>query len=123
MTRWVTTLALLAGAAGAFAAAPPPREARAWFRQVEEATRLNLRGAALYEAGKWTEATKVFADVLRMREGLYTRARYPQGHPDLANSISWLAFLHHSQGEYARAEPLYRRALEMREALYPKEGY
>ena len=65
----------------------------------------------------------VLADVLRMREGLYPKERYPQGHSDLASSINNLAALHRAQGKYAKAEPLYRRALEMYEGLYPKTRY
>src|SRR5206468_2724657 len=57
------------------------------------------------------------------KEALYPRTRYPQGHPDLVGSIHNLAALHQAQGEYARAEPLFRRALEMREALFPRAGY
>jgi CHAT domain-containing protein len=123
MTRWLTTLALLAFAASAWAAAPPDAQTRARFAQIEEATRLNLRGEALYQAGRWPEATKVLAEVLRMRERLYPKERYPQGHPDLALSLNNLAFLHKEQGEHAKAEPLFARALRMREGLYPKALY
>jgi CHAT domain-containing protein len=58
-----------------------------------------------------------------MCEGLYPKARYPHGHPHLAASIDNLALLHEDQGEYARAEPLFRRALKMYEGLYPKARY
>jgi hypothetical protein len=58
-----------------------------------------------------------------MRETLYPRERYPHGHPLLASSLNNLAFHHLAQGEYARAEKLYRRALVMyvssAEALAP----
>src|SRR5437899_970979 len=110
MTRWGTTVALLAFAVSVQAAAPPDAKTLARFREIQEATRLERRAVALYHAGRGPEATKVFADVLRMREGLYPKARYPQGHPDLAGSLNWLAFLHSTQGQNAKAEPLYRRA-------------
>jgi CHAT domain-containing protein len=111
-----------------WAAAPPYKEKtkeRWWTRVVKtgEANLLNRRGIALHQAGKFPEATKVFADALRIREGLYPKERYPQGHPDLANSINNLALLHQEQGEYGKAEPLYHRALKMREALFPQGRY
>ncbi|MDZ4723273.1 MAG: tetratricopeptide repeat protein, partial [candidate division Zixibacteria bacterium] len=41
-------------------------------------------------------------------------------HPDVALSLNNLAFLYNTQGQYALAEPLYKRALEIREkALGP----
>jgi hypothetical protein len=39
--------------------------------------------------------------------------RYPQGHPDLATGINNLAYLHGARGEYAKARPLFERALKM----------
>jgi hypothetical protein len=58
-----------------------------------------------------------------MCEGLFPKERYPQRHRLLATSINNLAWLHQVQGEYARAEPLFRRALLMCERLIPKERY
>ncbi len=41
-------------------------------------------------------------------------------HPDVATSLSNLAGLHHAQGRYAEAQPLYERALAIWEkALGP----
>jgi tetratricopeptide (TPR) repeat protein len=117
------TMALLAVTESAWAAAPPDAQTLARFRQIGTATRLNLQGMRLYEAGRLPEATRVMADVLRMREELYPKDRYPCGHPELAQSINNLAGLHWAQGEYARAEPLLRRALRMNEELYSTERY
>jgi CHAT domain-containing protein len=58
-----------------------------------------------------------------MRQALYPRDRYPNGHPDLATSVNNLAALLKAQGEYAQAELLSRRALQMNEALYPRDRY
>ena len=38
-------------------------------------------------------------------------------HPDVAQSLNNLALLYYSQGKYAEAEPLYRRALEIFEKV------
>jgi tetratricopeptide (TPR) repeat protein len=58
-----------------------------------------------------------------MREALFPKEKYPDGHPELATSLDNLASLLKAQGEYGKAEPLYRRALEMRQALFPKESF
>jgi CHAT domain-containing protein len=41
----------------------------------------------------------------------------------LAVSLNNLAFLHKAQGEHGKAEPLFARALKMREALFPPARY
>ena len=38
-----------------------------------------------------------------------------EGHPDYATSLNDLAVLYQEMGDYARAEPLFRQALEIRE--------
>ena len=43
--------------------------------------------------------------------------RPPRAGPEPSN----MAALHNSQGEYARAEPLFRHSLDMYEKLYPRE--
>jgi tetratricopeptide (TPR) repeat protein len=42
-------------------------------------------------------------------------------HPDTALSLNNLAFLYYSQGKYAEAEPLYRRALDITEKALGKD--
>jgi tetratricopeptide (TPR) repeat protein len=42
-------------------------------------------------------------------------------HPDTASSLNNLAVLYKSQGKYAEAEPLYERALEIRERVLGAE--
>ena len=44
------------------------------------------------------------------------------GHPYLGMSLSNLADLYQTTGEYAEAEPLYREALNMCRALYARFG-
>ena len=49
--------------------------------------------------------------------GYFCRAidlqKAPGQEEDLANSVSWLAYLYYSQGRYEEAEPLYLKALEL----------
>jgi CHAT domain-containing protein len=52
-----------------------------------------------------------------MRHKLYPPARYPDGHPQLALSLSNLGGLLQDRGEYGRAEPLFRDALAINLAL------
>jgi CHAT domain-containing protein/tetratricopeptide (TPR) repeat protein len=58
-----------------------------------------------------------------MRQALYPRERYPQGHPQLAGSLNNLGGLLQAQGDYGGARGYYQRALAMHQALYPKEQY
>ena len=104
MTRLVGTMTLLACVSATWAAGPP--DAATWerFGKTEEASRLNMRAIGLYQAGKVAEAMKAFAEVLEMREGLYPRARYPEGHPDLAQSLNNLAVITYSQGDFAKED-------------------
>ena len=58
-----------------------------------------------------------------MRERLYPRTIYPQGHLELATVLNSLALQYLALGEYAKAEPLFRRAMEMNQGLYSKARY
>jgi CHAT domain-containing protein/tetratricopeptide (TPR) repeat protein len=85
-----------------------------------KASELIAEGANFYQSSKFKEAVDKVAAALEIRKKVYSKDRYPQGHPDLASSLNWLGFLLESQGEYTKAEPYYREALAMRQALYPK---
>jgi CHAT domain-containing protein len=56
-----------------------------------------------------------------MNRALFPKDRFPRGHPQQALSLNNLGLLYESAGQYAKAEPLYREALEMYRALFPKE--
>ncbi len=58
-----------------------------------------------------------------MRESLYPKERYPQGHPYLARSLNDLGCLLRTQGSYGDALGYFERGLAMRESLYPKDRY
>jgi CHAT domain-containing protein len=58
-----------------------------------------------------------------MRQKLYPKGKYPDGHPELAISLNNLGLLLRDRGEYPRAEPFFRDALAMRQKLYPKGKY
>src|SRR5262249_3127716 len=47
----------------------------------------------------------------------------PNGHPDLPSTLNNLAACHKVVGDYGKAEPLLREALDMKRALFPKAQY
>jgi len=81
---------------------------------LQEAATLNDRAVDLFHAGKAGEAIPLAKRALELRE-----AAHPAGHPDIALSLSNLAFFYQAQGRLADAEPLFTRALAMREAALP----
>jgi CHAT domain-containing protein len=58
-----------------------------------------------------------------MRQRLYPKEKYPDGHPLLAFSLNNLGGLLWAQEEYTKVLPYAEQALAMRQRLYPKERY
>jgi outer membrane murein-binding lipoprotein Lpp len=54
----------------------------------KKAAALNTEGDRSYRAGNYAKAIEVLREALDMRRALYPKAQYPDGHPDLAQSIS-----------------------------------
>ncbi len=76
---------------------------------------LNAAGIEAYQRGDYAEAEKRWSAALKEAEGFG-----PQD-PRLATSLNNLGFLYQAQGRYAEAEPLYQRALAIKEkALGPE---
>ena len=90
---------------------------------ADKATKINAEGVKLFQAGKFKEATEKMSEALELYRKVYTKDRYPQGHPKLAIGLHNLANLQMRQGEYAKAESFWRDALAMNKALYPKDRY
>ena len=84
-----------------------------------EAKRLNEEGEKFYDAAKFSDAEKACRRALQMRQQLYPKEAFPDGHPDLALSLSNLAYILQAQGRLHLAESLCRDALAMRRRLYP----
>ncbi len=71
--------------------------------------------AKAYQQADYAEAEKLFLAALKEAE------KFGEQDPRLATSLNNLALLYDAQGKYAQAEPLYRRALAIREkALGPE---
>ena len=86
--------------AGLAAEAEDAAKAGALKRQVDD----------LYQAGKYQEAIPIARQLLELRE----KMNGPE-HPSTAPSVNNLAELYRAMGDYAKAEPLYRRALAIKE--------
>jgi CHAT domain-containing protein/Tfp pilus assembly protein PilF len=78
---------------------------------VDEARRLYNRAAELHGAGRHDEAVPLAERALAAFENAFG----PE-HPDVALSLNGLALVYKAKGAYARAEPLFLRAL----AIYSK---
>jgi CHAT domain-containing protein/Tfp pilus assembly protein PilF len=87
-------------------------------RRLKEADRLYQQFEELYAQGKYTEATGRARQTLTIREALLGAC-----HPDVARSLNALGRLCFSQGNDGEAREYFRRALEMNQALYPRERF
>jgi CHAT domain-containing protein/tetratricopeptide (TPR) repeat protein len=81
-------------------------------RQLGEADRLGLDAGALYQQGKYAEATRSARRALAMRKEVLG-----ERHLDYATSLNNLALLLNSQEDRAAARPLYERALAIRKEV------
>ena len=75
----------------------------------------NTAGQEAYEQGRYTDAEKAWLAALKEAESFAPEA------PRLALSLNNLANVYHSQGKYAEAEPLYKRALAIVEKAFGQE--
>lgn len=82
----------------------------AWADDVDEANRLNARIADLYRQGDYAGASRIGERVLAIFEQAYGAE-----HPNTVTALNNLAALYQNMGESARAEPLFHRALAVRE--------
>src|SRR5437660_1705048 len=87
---------------------------------AQEADRKELldarnKAAALAKEGKASEAIPQYEKALALAPKVYG-----SDHIETAALMNSLALLYKQQGEYAKAEPLYHRSLEIREAKLGK---
>jgi CHAT domain-containing protein/Tfp pilus assembly protein PilF len=115
---------LLLIAVSAQRAAEPANPTPEQRQEIEKkAAALNQKALELSRRGELAASTKVAQEALQLRQMLYPKDKYPQGHPDLATSLNNLGGCLEAQGEFIKAETFYRDALAMRQALYPKDKY
>src|SRR5262245_24766948 len=87
-------LVVAAGAGRAEEKLTPEQRARL----EKEATELHRRAVACHQKGRLTEATELAAQALALRRRLFPRGDFPDGHPDLAQSLNNLAALLEDRG-------------------------
>ncbi len=79
------------------------------FAQVEQWQSYIVAGTRSYQQGDYAEAEKQWGSALKEAK------QFSPQDPRLATTLGSLAALHQVQGKYAEAEPLYKRALAIRE--------
>ena len=84
----------------------------------KEAVELNEKAARMYQDRQYAAATELLEKELIILQRLYTTDKYPDGQSDLATCLNNLGTVLSEQGEYGKAEPLLRDALQMRKRLY-----
>src|SRR5262245_66158019 len=83
-------LGLLSASLAGFAQDKEPKEL-SFAEQLSlqlEATKLKAEAILLYQRGQLAEVVDKLRQTLEMRQKLYPAAKYPDGHPDLALSLS-----------------------------------
>ena len=94
------------------------REAEILTGKIEMWNELNAQVVALYHQGAMATAIPLAEQALAVAEDVF-----PSPNNDLAASLNNLAGLYESQGRWAEAEPLYDRALQIREELFGVTGH
>jgi len=93
-----------------------PEEQKALFAKW---TKLMDAGEAAYEREEYVDAMKAFRAALELARELYPLANFPDGHANLASSLSNLGMVYEAQGKPETAELLYKDALKMRRRVFP----
>jgi tetratricopeptide (TPR) repeat protein/CHAT domain-containing protein len=121
----VLTPLLTSLTAAAVRAAEPPEPLTAEQRkeQARQLGELNKSGFQLHQRGENGPGLETMRQALKIGERLYPNIDYPDGHPNLANSLNAMGVLLQAQGAYGEARGYYQRALAMYEALYSRQQY
>jgi tetratricopeptide (TPR) repeat protein len=126
MLRGLVALCLISAAIlpPAFAQEPkPPELTQEEQKLAAEAKRLNDEGIELFRAGQPAEAVDKMQQVLEIRRKLYPESKYPDGHTELANSLSNLGLTLRAAGSPEKALPYYEQSLAMSRKLYSREKF
>ena len=74
---------------------------------------LNNLGHLLHAQGKYGKAEPLYREALAMGRPLFSKERFPHGHPELALSLNNLAAVLRAKGTTPGAEPFLSEALAM----------
>lgn len=125
MTR-LLLLVLVAVLLPAWAGADDPPKKLTDEERKELAAKYSERetdGFKAYKAGRPADAVKAVEEALAIGRRLYPAAEYPDGHRELATTLTNLGFMHQLQGQYAAAERRYGEALAMRRRLFRDQAH
>ena len=87
-------------AAGQTGRSPSRSRPRSAQKLEAQASELFQAGDQAYQQGDLVKAVAKIRESLRIREELYPKDQYPQGHPDLADALNAMGFLLQAQGSY-----------------------
>src|SRR5262245_180204 len=90
---------------------------------ADEALKLSEEGVRLYDNGRPAEALGLLRKALAIRRKLYPESKYPDGHPEIAVSLTNVAAMLESRGQAEKALPDYEQALAMFRKSYPESLY
>jgi CHAT domain-containing protein/Tfp pilus assembly protein PilF len=88
-------------------------------QQAAEANRLTQESVQNYQQGQFAKSVELIRQALTIRQQLYPKSKYPDGHPELALNLNNMGFVLKAQGAYEEALNLYRQSLAMSERLFP----
>jgi tetratricopeptide (TPR) repeat protein len=67
---------------------------------------LNNKARSLYQSGQYEQAIVLVKEALEIAQ-----KEWGNDHPNVAQTLNNLGLLYQDQGEYAQAEPVYKRSL------------
>jgi tetratricopeptide (TPR) repeat protein len=94
------------------------RFAPAGRQQFRQAVALRRQAVRLQSSRRFADAERLYKEALEIWKSMLG-----EKHPEYASCLNSLGSLLHAQGDYPGALDHYRRALAMREGLYPKDQY
>src|SRR5262245_40954450 len=84
---------------------------------AETANKRIAEASRAYHARRFDEAEAGFRETLKIRQKLYPKAKYPDGHHDLAVSLNNLAMVLKTMGQAGQALDYFSQSLEMFQKL------
>src|SRR4051794_24147139 len=97
---------------------PLPKLTEDEAKLANQAADLNREGMKLYGQNKASDALGKLEESLKIRRSLYPKQKYPDGHPELANSLNNVGFVLTTSGRAEKAVPLLEEAVGIYRKLY-----
>src|SRR5262249_54466619 len=99
-------------------AAPLPKRVQDEEKLAKKAADLGREATNLYRQGKVEDALGRLEEALKIRKKLFRASEYPNGHPDLAETLHNMGFMLLALGRPKEALPFCENAVAMRRKLY-----